>query len=488
MGMCMSLRRRLILVNVSMVLLPLIITAVSGVAFLYAYSRISGSKIGYDNVEQVARIRYEIAATAGSIWNERPDTLAKIEFAQYLSVKLEGVEARVILLREREPVYAGIDVDPIDIERILTMRSGGVLQDSIRIDGIGYLVSTYPFLQESRETGTIVILTPVGADASAAGTFLLFLIVVYMISFITTNIIHSGKLSRSIARPLERLRSAVGEISKGNLNYTVIEEGDVEIRQVLQALELLRVKLDEFVRTQIRYDDNRKMLISSISHDLKTPITSIKGYVEGILDGVAQTSEKKESYLRTVYAKAVLLDNMIDDLLFYSKLDLNQIPFHLEPTDITRYMQDCVDDSEPEMARSGIAMTLENRLMYPCMAMMDRERMRRVFLNLFDNARKYMDKDDGRIQVILRETPETVIVEVSDNGSGIPREDLPMVFDRFYRSDAARSTAQGSGLGLAIAREIVEGHGGRIWVVSQESVGTQFMIALSKHTTGGAAS
>ena len=271
-------------------------------------------------------------------------------------------------------------------------------------------------------------------------------------------------------------------------DYTVIEEGDDEIREVLRALEKLRIKLDESVRTQMRYDDNRKMLISSISHDLKTPITSIKGYVEGILDGVAQTPEKKENYLRTVYAKADMLDNLIDDLLLYSKLDLHQIPFHLEPTDIARYMRDCVDESAPEMAQSGIAMTLEDRLAIPYAIALDRERMRRVFTNLFDNARKYMDKSEGCIQVVLRETPQTVVVEIADNGPGIPFEDLPMIFDRFYRSDTARSAAQGSGLGLAIAKEIVEGHGGRIWVVSQEAKGTQFMISLPKQDMGGAAS
>lgn len=476
----MSLKKRLIIANSSIVIIPLIITILVGSAFVFAFNRINGSQTGFDNVEKIALIKYEIYAASERIWGESPENLAKTEFADYISARLEGINSSVLVLKDHETVYSDIVLNSVDIEKILDMRTGVLHSSSIVLDGVNYLVNLYSFTAEDEGQGNLVILTPVDKGTAAAGTFLVLIVLVFMVSFVATNVFNSGKLSRSIAKPLERLRTAVGEISKGNLNYTVIEEGDDEIREVLKALEQMRLKLEDSVHTQMKYDDNRKMLVSSISHDLKTPITSIKGYVEGILDGVAQTPEKKEKYLRTIYSKAVQMDKMIDDLLFYSKLDLNQIPFHFEKTDIVKYFEDCVEENEPEMARHGIGMTIENRLSGSHFVMMDRERMKRVALNILDNARKYMDKSDGAVRIILRDTPETIITEFADNGAGIPKQNLPLIFDRFYRSDSARSTAGGSGLGLAIAREIVEGHSGQIWVTSQESIGTQFMISLKK--------
>ncbi|MHB1453277.1 MAG: sensor histidine kinase [Saccharofermentanales bacterium] len=476
----MSLKKRLIITNSSIVIVPLIVTILAGSVFLFALNRINGSQTGFDNVKKITMIKYEIYAASERIWGEKPANLAKAEFADYISARLEGISSSVLILSGRETIYSDITLNSVDIEKILEMRTGVLRSSRIMLDSVDYLVNSYPFNANDMKQSNLVILTPVDKETAAAGTFLVGILLVFLVSFITTNIINSGKLSRSIARPLERLRTAVGEISKGNLQYTVIEEGDDEIREVLKALEQMRLKLEDSVHTQMKYDDNRKMLVSSISHDLKTPITSIKGYVEGILDGVAQTPEKKDKYLKTIYAKAVQVDKMIDDLLFYSKLDLNQIPFHFEKTDIVKYFEDCTEENEPEMAKSGIRMTFENRLSEDCSVMLDRDRMKRVVLNILDNARKYMDKTAGTIRIILRETPDNIIVEIADNGAGIPKENLPLIFDRFYRSDSARSTAGGSGLGLAIAREIVEGHSGQIWVTSQQAIGTQFMISLKK--------
>jgi len=134
---------------------------------------------------------------------------------------------------------------------------------------------------------------------------------------------------------------------------------------------------------------------------------------------------------------------MIEDLLLYSKLDLNQIPFHFEKTDIVKYFEDCNAEQEPELEKSNISLKFENRLKEHISVMLDRERMRRVIVNIIDNAKKYMDKEKGEISITLRETSSTVIAEIKDNGSGISKEDLPHIFDRFYRADAARSKKSG---------------------------------------------
>ena len=227
------------------------------------------------------------------------------------------------------------------------------------------------------------------------------------------------------------------------------------------------------------------MLVSSISHDLKTPITSIKGYVNGILDGVANTPEKAERYLKTIYSKATQMDIMINDLLLYSKLDLSQLPFNFENTDIMDYFKYCIHESAPELEKSNIEICLENNLDGLKYVKIDRERLMRVILNIIDNSRKYMDKEQGKITIILRETNSSIIIEIRDNGSGIDENDVNKIFDRFYRADAARSEANGSGLGLAIAKQIVEGHGGTIWAVSHENEGTSILMSFGKISNKG---
>jgi signal transduction histidine kinase len=304
--------------------------------------------------------------------------------------------------------------------------------------------------------------------------------VVFFLAYIATNLILTYSFSNSILKPILRLKSAASEISCGNLAHEVVVAGDNEIRDLCQSFEQMRLKLKESVYTQAKFEDNRKMLVSSISHDLKTPITSIKGYVEGILDGVANSPEKVEKYLKTIYSKAVQVDSMIDDLLFHSKLDLNQMPFNFERTDVYNFFRHCIEEVEPEIEKANIKIELINMLPDYRFLYIDRTQLRRVVLNILDNSRKYMNKEMGIIEVTLREKDSNIIVQIKDNGVGIPKNDMPYIFDKFYRADTARSTKAGSGLGLAIAKQIIEGHQGKIWSISKENEGTSILFSLKK--------
>ncbi len=303
---------------------------------------------------------------------------------------------------------------------------------------------------------------------------------VFFISFIVSNMIMSYLFSKKMLDPITHLKRATSEISRGDLNLEIAEIGDKEIRELCADFEKMRIQLKDSVRLKIKYDDNRTMLVSSISHDLRTPITSIKGYVEGILDGVANTPEKVEFYLKTIYSKAELIDVMIDDLLLYSKLDLNQLPFNYEKTDIASFFDYCVMESTLELLKHNISIALENYLKESKYVMLDRERMRRVIINIIDNSRKYMNKEEGKITIMLRETNSSIVIEIRDNGSGIDKNHINRIFDRFYRGDLARTETKGSGLGLAISKQIVEAHKGKIWAIGHEDAGTSIIISLAK--------
>lgn len=302
----------------------------------------------------------------------------------------------------------------------------------------------------------------------------------FILIFLTLNLLVSRRFSHGIIQPITRLTDAAVKIREGNLSVSIAEEGEGEVKELSRSLEQMRLKLKESIYMQERYEDNRKFLLSSISHDLKTPVTSIRGYIEGIIDGVASTPEKQAQYLETARSKALQVNNMIDDLLLYSKLDLDQQPYHFESTDMQSYFEDCLADYQYEYQKLGIQLQLTNKLNEPVTIRVDRERFKRVMQNVLDNARKHVPATDGRIDLILRETRTSAIVEVRDNGPGIPEDQLPHIFDRFYRADASRSNPQNSGLGLAIARQIVAGHEGRIWATSTVGEGTRVMISLRK--------
>lgn len=306
-------------------------------------------------------------------------------------------------------------------------------------------------------------------------------LVSFLVIFLTLNIWVASRFSRGIISPIVRLTEAAKMMSEGDLGGGIAEEGEGEVQELSRSLEQMRIKLKESIYLQQRYDENRKFLLSSISHDLKTPVTAIRGYIEGIIDGVAAAPDKQQQYLEVARSKTLLVNNMIDDLLLYSKLDLNQLPYHFELTDMRTYFEYCLDDHRYEYDRSGVKLRLVDELEGPVTIRIDVERFKRVMQNVLDNALKHAPAEEGIVELILRETRTSAIIEVRDNGPGIPEDHLPHIFDRFYRADASRSNLESSGLGLAIAKQIVEGHEGRIWAVSRIGEGTRIMISLLKH-------
>lgn len=476
----MSLKKRFIIQNAAIVAIPVLITIIASFVFIFICSHVFDADLSYENIQKLTDIQYEFFTANGNLLKGNSDKLLQKDFQQYLTEKLNELDAHIVVLKKYDTVFSTKTLNPIEIEKCLEAKKKSFLNNSVQLNDGSYIVKTLPIKYGDGSDGWTILLAPIGKETSASARLLYFAVAIFLISFLITNVLVSINSSKGILAPLTKLQTAAEEISRGNLDYEVIEDGDHEIRALCKSYEQMRLKLKESVYTQMKYDDNRKMLVSSISHDLKTPITSIKGYVEGIIDGVANTSEKIEKYLHTIHSKATQVDSMIDDLLLFSKLDLNQLPFNFEKTDVAKYFDYCILENEPELEKSSIRLKLQNDLINDTYVMIDRERLRRVVTNIIDNSKKYMNKTEGEIRIILRETKTNVVIETADNGTGISKEDLPYIFDRFYRADAARSKMKGSGLGLAIAKQIIEGHGGLIWVRSVENEGTSIMLSLKK--------
>lgn len=203
--------------------------------------------------------------------------------------------------------------------------------------------------------------------------------------------------------------------------------------------------------------------MAGISHDLRTPLTGIKGYVEGLIDGVANTPEKVNKYLNTIHRKACDMDELVDRLFLFSKLDTGKYPFDFELISVNGYFDKIYDDIREEFLKKGLKIHYINKCGEDYKIKIDCREIRRVILNILDNTVKYNDRENKESEFYISKEDGMLVIKISYNGKGVDDEILGKLFESFYRADPSRTNpSQGSGLGLAIAKNIVEAHRGKI--------------------------
>lgn len=303
------------------------------------------------------------------------------------------------------------------------------------------------------------------------------------IILLLTAIIMVVWIYRGIAPQLKILKAAANNVKEGNLDFSVASSGKDEMSELCNAFEDMRIRLKNNAKDRLEDEAEQRALISNIAHDLKTPITAIKGYAEGMLDGVADTPEKQEKYVRTIYNKANEMNTLINELTLYSKIDTNKIPYNFQKLNLHNYFGDCIDELGMDLENQHIRLDYANFVDPDVLIIADPEQLGRIIHNIVSNSVKYMRADvASRIGITVKDVGDFVQIEIADNGKGIATKDLPYVFDRFYRADTSRnSAAGGSGIGLSIVKKIVEDHGGKIWVTSKENEGTTMYFVIRKY-------
>lgn len=315
------------------------------------------------------------------------------------------------------------------------------------------------------------------------GLFIEIVSSVLLVLFLTAAMLMIW-IYQSMVNPIRKLQAAAENIKEGNLDFTVDTEGaeQDEMNELCVTFEEMRRRLKENAEEKIATEKESRDLISNIAHDLKTPITAVKGYAEGIIDGVANTPEKIDKYVRTIYSKANEMDTLINELTLYSKIDTNKIPYNFAKINVEEYFADCIEEIGIDLETRGIGLAYYNYTEKDVVIIADPEQIRRVVNNIVGNSTKYMNKSNGFINVRIKDVGDFIQVEIEDNGRGIPQKDLPYIFDRFYRGDASRNSATGgSGIGLSIVKKIMEDHGGKIWATSKEDTGTIMYFVIRKY-------
>jgi signal transduction histidine kinase len=314
--------------------------------------------------------------------------------------------------------------------------------------------------------------------------FLAIIFILFMVAIMLIRWFHRG-----VFVPINQLSRAMKSIADGNFEYILGTDSRGEIGDLYHNYEDMRLRLKESIDEKMAAEKQNRELVSNISHDLKTPITAIKGYVEGIVDGVADTPEKMDKYIRTIYNKANDMDRLINELTFYTGIDANKIPYNFCKINIADYFGDCIEEVGLDLESKNIRLNYSNLVSPETLIIADPEQLRRVVNNIIGNCVKYIDrsKDVCEIDIRILDELDSVRIEIEDNGRGIAARDLGHIFERFYRSDASRNSARGgSGIGLSIVKKIVEDHGGYIWAASRENEGTCMHFVIRKYQSKSA--
>ncbi|MDD3745897.1 MAG: HAMP domain-containing sensor histidine kinase [Anaerostipes sp.] len=472
------------------IIVPIFLMVVSIAALSVGFIKTNSHALSDTGLERIMnpvkamdKVTKGIFAKVKNLAVENPSKLEDIKYLEDMNSALKNKDSFILVRKGEKVYYRGSTQDEGTLEKKLPeFGSTASSQDSGMYlnDPGNYLLKQQDFKFSDGTRGSFFILTDMELLQPYYKSMIsqIFFFIVGIL--VLTSFLLSWYMYSEFIRPLKKLKEGADRIKDGNLDDDVQIDSKDEIGELCQSFNAMRAELKESIEARIVYEKQNRDLISNISHDLKTPITAIKGYVEGIMDGVADTPEKMDRYIKTIYNKANDMDVLINELSLYSKIDSNIIPYNFRKIDINAYFKDCVDEIGADLEQKGMLFSYTNYCSANVMVMADPEQLKRVMNNIINNACKYSNKAKGRVGIVVKELERKIQVEIKDNGIGISKEDLPNIFRRTYRADMSRNSAGGSGLGLSICKKIIEEHDGEIWAESKVRAGTTIFFTLNK--------
>ena len=517
----MKVRSKLIVSFCIMVILPVIlcVAVVSGIfqvqtkSINQAYDVECDTLLSgfYSSTAIMGQITERIYENVAKVAYNNPEKFNDSEYLNDLSARLEKKMSSIVVRKNGELLYTSSELGEQDMEDILPQYDGSDIGDSddeqYSEDGsdnndihtlssdnntqLGIytggkyqlLIKQIDFTDNDNNEYSVYIITSLNQVIPQVKHFVIQGAVAIVGILIITGVLLTLWVYSSILKPVDKLKLATKNIKNGNLDFKMPKVSNDEIGDVCRDFEEMRVILKQSSEDKIKSDKEEKELIRNISHDLKTPLTAIKGYVEGILDGIADTPEKREKYLRTIANKVNDMDKLIDELTIYSKLDTNRVPYSFSKINAKAYFDDCCDEINMDLEAQGITLNYNYHAADDMYIVADAEQLKRVINNIVSNSAKYlMEGRAGIIDFDIYDEGDYAHIIIRDNGKGIGINELPHIFERFYRTDSSRNSKKGgSGIGLAIVKKIIDDNKGRIWAESVEGEGTTMHIDLKKY-------
>lgn len=468
----MNIRSKIILSFLSLLIIPVLIVTLS---FL-----IVGSNLF--NIPEIEKF-ISISSSMDRVTEEFVSNLDRVENYPYLDGLLRPyyvsyfrrllyVDRENIIRYDSERKLIGIAYDKVSF-----FESGGDGNVTITVDKSTLSMFESDVVKGGVVYGRLIFLPDISIkDAFTFFRYLPFIIVgIFILSIFTLILVLSKLLSDGILKPLKELNHAAEMISSGDLEYEMTYKKDDEIGKFCNEFDKMRLRLKESLIKQVEFEHSRQQLIASVSHDLKTPLTSIQGYVELLGDDIVEDPETQKAYLNIIRSKSEQLNHLIDDLFTFSRINLDEFHIELSPIDSRSLFEFMLSEKEMDFQEKSILLIIE-RPIPSVLLSVDAPRLHQVLDNLISNAEKFTK---STIRIYTRVMPGVFEWFVEDNGIGIPQEDLGRIFEHFYKVDKSRTySSRGTGLGLAICKQIVEAHGGTISVRSQLGEGTTFKVKL----------
>ena len=278
-------------------------------------------------------------------------------------------------------------------------------------------------------------------------------------------------MAKSILKPLKQVTKATKQLARGNFDVRLAISSRDEIGDLADTFNSVAEDLG-------KYENTRRGFVANVSHELRSPLTSMQGLVQGILDGTIPR-DQQENYLNVVLDETKRLNYLINDLLDLSQIESGKLAFELKNIDVNELIRRCLITFESKISAKDIEVEVEIKDEKQFVSA-DENRIKQVMMNLIDNAVKFTP-EGGTIKIFTSETSASIFVNVNNSGAAIEAEDLPYVFERFYKADKSHTrTQEGTGLGLSIVKKILVGHGQNIWVKSTPKDGTTFTFTLKK--------
>lgn len=403
-------------------------------------------------------------ARAATVLRDGADRWHDPAWREATAAELDADGVRFILFEDGDQLYRSTD----DIDRTTGADplAAGPPWDAGRDDGI------IQFLEINRTEPPLTahLYTPLDDDNVLPG--------VALATIIIGGVAAAGSLAfgRPFTRPLRAAHNAAHQVTEGDLDISLPRSRVTEIDEVNTAFHAMTTELHRSLEHQAALESERRMFIAAIAHDLRTPLFSLRGYLEGLDSGLADTPERRAHYLAVANEKARTLERLVSDLFDYTRLEyLDQPPVH-QPLDLTDILNELVDALRPQAEAKGVPFTFLAPD-HACPIDADRDQLARAVDNLLDNALRYTPAG-GRIDVTCGVTGDTAWFTVSDTGPGIAPDDLPHLFQPLYRGDRTRGSPGGTGLGLAIAHRIITAQHGTLHASNAPAGGATFTAAL----------
>ncbi len=425
--------------------------------------------------------------------------IVRSDYQNIDSIAVQRAGGWVEILRDNKVVYVlGNKQDQkqeyTDEElRTLTSRYGKRLVTSFADEEFYY--STAMFVGDDKNEYMCVVKIPVGnLESNLSSVFnvinpemrairtmilsVLLMVFIFCVLFLFSIKAYGRITALKITGPLEAIRDGLASVTAGNLNTRMDFEAEREFAQIRDAFNYMTGRLQSTEHDKHEMEENRKRMIMGISHDLKTPITTIYGYAKALSDGMVEDPEKQQKHLLYIRDKAMAMSRMIDDLFQYSSMEGSEYKLNRKQEDFAEFLRELVAENYIEVENRGFALECDipEEAVTACF---DRDELWRALSNIIANVLKYNPAGTTLI-VTLSTEPGLLRLHIGDNGVGIADHLKPAIFEEFVRGDAARPSDGGSGLGLAIARRIIGMHGGAISLSSEQGKGSMFVITLPR--------